>query len=135
MKIESKFFVCGLIVLLITSCMDVPKMPELNNSTKKTFDSVKNYLKCETISYERTKQTKNDTTKLYLDFLIYDLKRKNPNLDSINLVLMKKFEQNDFKLKDYYCISFFYFKDYDDAKLVRGFDYNGNGELIGVFYK
>lgn len=122
-------------LFIVASCLDLPKMPALNKSTKKTVESVKKYLKCETISYSFTRQTKNDTTKLFLDFLIYDVKRKKPNLDSINVLLMKKFDQNDFKLKDCYRINFFYFKDYDDAKLVKGFRFNSDGVLIEEFYE
>lgn len=110
-------------------------MPEFNSKSKKDFIKIKNYLKCTNIKqkYYREKSTKSGD---YLSFsvIIYDVKRENANLDSLNNVIFDIYESNNYELKKCDKINIYYFRNHSMAKLRKAYIFDGNRNLIEIAY-
>ncbi|MNE22632.1 hypothetical protein D3C80_1158490 [compost metagenome] len=124
-----------LLLMSIYSCLGIPKMPELDSDSKKELEGIKNYLKCDEI--KQTYFSKTTDGKDYLSFTleIYDVRRNNSNLDSINKVIFDLYQRNKYELNKCDQVNIYYFKEYTSALIRKAYFFDGNFKLIKVAYK
>lgn len=130
-----KILLLLLILLSFYSCLHTPKMPELDSNSKKEFEGIKSYLQCDEIKQTYFSKTTNGKDYHSFTVEIYDVRRNDSNLDSMNHVIFDLYQRNKYELNKCDQITIYYFRKHAAAQLRKAYFFDGSFNLIKVSYK
>lgn len=122
------------LLLILSSCVDTPKLPELSDKSKSKFHTIRNYLECENIRHSYHREVTSDHDWLDFSIDLYDVKAKDVNFDSINKEILSTYKENGLKIEDCYRVSIFYFNNYSRADLRVAYFFDSTRTIVKVAY-
>lgn len=121
-------------IFLVSSCVNTPEMPELSSKSIREFNNVRKYLKCDNIKQRYKREYTNSYDRLSFSILLYDIRAKQINYDSLNKVILDIYEANKYKLKNCYHVSIYYLNNFENADLRKVYIFDGKRNLVEVAY-